>query len=70
MDSCKNPRENVRILDPEIYVPPGPCILKAKGGPCASTHFTGMAQDHQGVPGGIWKRSRLGAEIGRANHSV
>ena len=23
---------NVRILDPEIYIPPGSCDLKAKGG--------------------------------------
>ncbi len=28
---------NVRILNPEIYIPPGSVNLKAKGEPCART---------------------------------
>jgi hypothetical protein len=49
MDLCKKPRENVRILDPEIYIPPRVWQFKSKGGSIVSLHITGYAQPLKGT---------------------
>ena len=60
----------VRILDPEIYVPPGSGNLKAKGG--LSPASTSQAKQRIEQGGRLCEnvRIRLGAVFARANHSV
>ena len=36
----------VRILDPEIYIPPGTCNLEAKGGLSPTHHRQGLRAGH------------------------
>jgi hypothetical protein len=62
---------NVRILDPEIYIPPGAGNLKAKGGPFASTHVSGKSLDRargrscENVPAGNSDRTSKSQRKGR-----
>jgi hypothetical protein len=60
--------ENVRILDPKIYIHPGSGNLKAKGGLSPAHTSQASHRIKQGV--GHVRTFRLGAVIGRANQSV
>ena len=57
---------NVRILDPEIYIPPGSCDLKAKGGAFASTHRHRIKQGDRSCANVLARdRTRKSQRIGR-----
>ena len=61
---------NVRILDPEIYIPPGSCNQNAKGGLTPIHTSDSIRRIKQGGGSCENVRMRLEAVIGFANHSV